>query len=601
MKNHLLLVNATHPYQGTPQELIDVGGGQLLEKECAQMFQALLSACHADHQILPVSGYRTHIEQAKLYADSVAENGLDFTKKFVAPAGTSEHETGLAIDVGENAAEIDFICPSFPPTGVCLSFLKQAPRFGFILRYPQGKEKITGISYEPWHFRYVGTPHAEIMSRFGMVLEEYLEFLHGFTAHAPFCLQTELGKTALYFTPDISDSLSEKSEIFKLDDGFVVASYFSQLDVCPKKHRAWAEIDLHQIDQNLISLRHLLPAQCQIMPVLKANANGHGMLALAKHLNGKVPCFAVSTLEEGVALREAGVCGEILVLGYTHPKDASVLSAYHLTQTLLSLHYAQALSEQGFDMNCHVKLDTGMHRLGESAQASYLAELYRLPHLTVTGTYTHLLMSDSLTAEAKACSQEQIQVFYRAIAALKDSGISPGRVHIQSSYGVLNYPELSCDCARVGVALFGTVASSRNASGIDFPASLSLRAEVALVRTLSAGESAGYNRSFQAHRDSRIAILSIGYADGLSRALSNSGAYCLLHGQRAPIVSNMCMNQLTVDVTDIPNVQPGDIATFIGQDGSEYISAIQLADWSNTIVPETTANLAESLPRIYHD
>lgn len=177
----LILVNARNPVQSiSPVPLIPTehrADAVLLEMSTAALFHGLLRFIGCTREIIPVSGYRSHREQKKLYADSLEENGVEFTKQYVALPGCSEHETGLAVDVGENLGEIDLIRPVFPDAGKCGEFRRHAADYGFIQRYGREKERITGISHEPWHFRYVGCPHAKIMRQRGLCLEEYVEFL----------------------------------------------------------------------------------------------------------------------------------------------------------------------------------------------------------------------------------------------------------------------------------------------------------------------------------------------------------------------------------------------------------------------------------------
>ena len=182
----LALVNPAHPLQArpAPEALVPAmpdAPGVLLARQAAVMLAALLDGIRAAGRIVPVSGWRSHAEQQALYADSVRDNGLEFTQKYVALPGCSEHETGLAIDVGEAREVIDFIRPAFPDTGVCAAFRRAAARYGFIERYPKGAQAVTGIGHEPWHFRYVGNPHATIMQNKNLCLEEYIDYLKQFT------------------------------------------------------------------------------------------------------------------------------------------------------------------------------------------------------------------------------------------------------------------------------------------------------------------------------------------------------------------------------------------------------------------------------------
>ena len=179
----LILINSRHPLRGGGEEdlsgLCCVGGSVRLKAQCAAALGAALAAVSAQGQIVPVSGWRSEAEQRRIYSECLADDGEEFTRKFVALPGCSEHQTGLAIDLGEKRESIDFIRPEFPSSGICESFRQRAPEFGFIERYPRGAESITEIAYEPWHFRYVGYPHSVIMSGMGLTLEEYHEFLKG--------------------------------------------------------------------------------------------------------------------------------------------------------------------------------------------------------------------------------------------------------------------------------------------------------------------------------------------------------------------------------------------------------------------------------------
>lgn len=174
-----VLVNASSPIERYPGEedlapVMDSFPDVLMERTAAEALKALLEEIGSGDRIVPVSGWRSHREQQKIWDDTIAEKGELFTRKYVAVPGCSEHETGLAIDLAENAPEIDFICPEFPRTGICGKFRERAPHYGFIERYPKGKESVTGIGAEPWHFRYVGLPHSLIMTGLGLVLEEYV-------------------------------------------------------------------------------------------------------------------------------------------------------------------------------------------------------------------------------------------------------------------------------------------------------------------------------------------------------------------------------------------------------------------------------------------
>lgn len=367
--------------------------------------------------------------------------------------------------------------------------------------------------------------------------------------------------------------------------------------------RAWREIDLEALAWNARELQGALAPGCRLMAVLKADAYGHGAVAAAKMLMRQgVEAFAVACMEEGITLRQAGVKGVILVLGYTPPELAECLAHWQLTQTAVDADHAARLSRQGVPLQVHLALDTGMHRLGIPAQDHLaLTQVFQLPSLKITGVFSHLCVSDSTSQEDEAYTHWQLEQFYAAVDWLRSCGWDPGAVHIQASYGVWNLPPQPCAYARVGIALYG-VASDKAPlrRSLDLRPVLSLRARVALVRDIPAGSGAGYGLAFRAERDTRLAVVSIGYADGLPRDLAQRGGVLLLHGRRCPMVGRLCMDQLLVDVTDIPEVRAGDCATLIGRDGREELRAEEVAQCCGTISNELLSRLGTRLPKVFH-
>ncbi len=212
---NLILVNAEHPvHLETAEPCVPVAGSRVrLQQRAAAVLQHMLIRLGCAGQILPVSGYRRLAEQQQIWDDSMRDHGETFTRQYVALPGSSEHQTGLAIDLGLNQGEIDFIRPAFPYEGICQRFREAAPQYGFIERYPAGKEAITGIAHECWHFRYVGVPHAQIMTRRGMVLEEYIEYLKRFSPNGPHLTETCGNRLfAIYHLP------LEQAATHRLDD-----------------------------------------------------------------------------------------------------------------------------------------------------------------------------------------------------------------------------------------------------------------------------------------------------------------------------------------------------------------------------------------------
>ena len=363
--------------------------------------------------------------------------------------------------------------------------------------------------------------------------------------------------------------------------------------------RAYLEIDLNNLEHNVKVLKRAMPQKCELMAVVKAEAYGHGLYEIATHLNKiGVKAFAVATIDEGIKLRQYGVLGEILILGYTAPARAKELRKYDLTQTLIDYKYALLLDKQGYDVMTHIKVDTGMHRLGFDAKdIEKISAVFSMKHIKVSGIYTHLCAADSVDEKDIFFTNVQIESFYNLLNQLKEKGITIPKIHIQSSYGLLNYPELKCDYVRVGVSLYGVLSSpnDRTKLHLDLRPVLSLKSRVILLREIKKGESVGYSRSFVANRDSLIALLPVGYEDGYPRNLSCGKSYVLINGHQAPVVGKICMDQLAVDVTDIPNVKTGSIATLIGKDGKEEITAPMVAESAESITNELLSRMGHRL------
>ena len=371
-------------------------------------------------------------------------------------------------------------------------------------------------------------------------------------------------------------------------------------DAAPgRKDRAWVEIHLPSLSHNVSVLRGKLPKGCEIMAVIKANAYGHGDVCIARHLQTLgIGAYAVATIDEGIRLRKHGVLGIILILGFTDPMRSGELTRYRLTQTVADCAHARRLNDAKRLLMVHIKVDTGMHRLGEDAgNVPEIAALFRYEYLKVNGIYTHLCVPECRSEDDIAFTDLQVKRFYDLLNALKAQGLAIPKAHLLSSYGVINCRNAKADYARVGLALYGVPGTpyDQNDFSILRPV-LALRTRVALVRSIRKGEAAGYGRQFVASRDTDIAVLSIGYADGVPRCLSDKG-YVLIRGCTAPIIGRICMDQTMVDVTGLA-VQCGDVATLIGRDGSAEISAAEMANRCGTITNEILSRLSDRLKRI---
>ncbi len=383
---------------------------------------------------------------------------------------------------------------------------------------------------------------------------------------------------------------------------FVVAMVLARFrPTAFEKDRAWIELDVGALAHNVKTLQSLLPEGCELMPAVKAEGYGHGAVLISRELNRLgVRAFCVACVSEGVQLRRAGVKGEILVLGYTHPRQFGLLRRYRMTQAVVDSAYGEELAKYRRKLRVHIAVDTGMHRIGiPCGRQDELEKIFSYPNLKVEGIFSHLCVADSGEARKIAYTQQQAKAFFEAVDELEKKGCHCPKKHLAASSGVLNYPQYVGDYARVGIILYGVSSEEEdmNRSGASFRPVLSLKARVASVRELAPGEGAGYGLAFVAKRPTRLAVITIGYADGLSRALSCGRGAVLIRGHRAPIAGRVCMDQTLVDVTGIPDVQTGDIAVLIGRSGSETLSAYEMAQAADTITNEIFTSLGARLTR----
>lgn len=371
-----------------------------------------------------------------------------------------------------------------------------------------------------------------------------------------------------------------------------------------EKGRAWIELDRENLRHNVRYFQKLLPEGCRLMPAVKANAYGHGAVPVAEELEGLgVEDFCVASAAEGAELRRAGVRGQILILGYTHPRDFGALSEYGLTQTVLDCAYGEELKASGKDLQVHAGIDTGMHRLGEAwDNQAGIRELWDGGNLRITGVYSHLCTSDGDTEADRAYMRLQEARFLEVVKSLREDGKTGFSVHLQGSYGILNGDRLAgrYDYARAGVALYGVFSepSPSLEQRFDLRPVLSLKARIGCVRSLKEGEGAGYGLAWKADGVRRIAAAALGYADGYPRALSGRGQ-ALVRGKRVPVVGRVCMDQLLLDVTDVPGVRPGEEAVFIGKSGGQEIRAEEMAEKAGTISNEILSRMGERLCRFW--
>lgn len=368
----------------------------------------------------------------------------------------------------------------------------------------------------------------------------------------------------------------------------------------PAAHGAVAEIDCAALRHNIQALQNRLPTGCVLMPALKADGYGHGAVAVAKVLRSAgVHHCCVANVPEGVALRKHGVRGTILVLGFTPVEQLHLVRRFHLTQTILDCAYAQQVDAADAPIRAHIKVDTGMHRLGEdAANLPQIRAMLQMKNLRVEGIYTHLCVCDDTLPEHAAITHGQVERFQTLVRQLQSEGYNLP-AHLHSSYGVLNYPCAGMQFARTGVALYGVVDPARaKVQPGEFRPALRLKTQVALLREVPAGQGVGYGLDDAAAGPRRVAMLPIGYADGLPRTLSNGVGRVLVCGQYAPIVGRVCMDQTTIDVTGLP-AACGDEVVLIGTQGKRTITVVEVAHRAGTIPNELLSRLGHRLPRVY--
>ena len=371
----------------------------------------------------------------------------------------------------------------------------------------------------------------------------------------------------------------------------------------PHATRAWVEIDLPAIDRNVGRIKQSLPPHVRYVAVVKANAYGHGMPEVATRLlQAGVDCFAVANVGEAARLREVGHDADILLLSPTLPTEMPRAVALDLDVTLNAVAEAAELERcaaaAGRTVRVHIKVDTGMGRAGVwHAQARELIAFVRAAtHLAWRGLYTHFSEADADTD----FTAEQRRIFLALLDEVPAEERARLLVHADNSAGLETFSAASpFNAVRIGLMQYGLPPSAGSflASLRPEPV-LSFHARVVLVKDLPAGTAVSYNRTKVLARDSRVAIVAVGYGDGVPTAASNRGSF-LLHGRRCPILGRVTMDQTIVDVTDVPGVAVGDIATILGAQGGDRITVREFCAWSDCIPWEALCTLTQRVQRVY--
>ncbi|MDD2619830.1 MAG: alanine racemase [Syntrophomonadaceae bacterium] len=364
----------------------------------------------------------------------------------------------------------------------------------------------------------------------------------------------------------------------------------------------WAEIDLNAIKHNLASVRKVV-APAMIMAVVKADGYGHGMLEVSQTcLQEGVECLGVASLDEALFLRESGIRAPILVLGYIPEEFAELTIKNDIRASVFTFAFAEALSKAAVKLsqkaNLHIKIDTGMGRLGFSPMLeniNIITQINELPGIRVEGIFTHFAESDSLK---KDFSHEQLAIFSNIILALEQLGMSIPWKHCSNSAALMDIPESHFNMVRAGIVLYGLYPSPFvKQEKLPIIPAMTLKSRISFLKELEEGHSVSYDRTYYCSRRTKVATVPIGYGDGYSRLLSNRG-YAVIRGQAVPLIGNVCMDQCMFDVSKLDEVKEGDEVILFGRP-ENGITADDLARIIGTINYEVICSHSARVPRIY--
>lgn len=372
-------------------------------------------------------------------------------------------------------------------------------------------------------------------------------------------------------------------------------------------HRAYAEINLEALRKNVLASRSMLPEGTGIIAVVKTDAYGHGAVQVAEAVRDLVAGYAVATLDEALELRNAGIDSPILILGYISPREYQEAVRQDIILSIYSYEQAEELSKFAGKMGrrgrCHIKVDTGMNRIGFPAKrmedmeptAEVIERIKALPNLICDGIFMHFATADEAD---KSKARKQYENFCTLIDVLKEKNITFTYRHCSNSAAIVDMPECTFEWVRQGITLYGLKPSETLQNPVKLYPVMSLKCHVVHIKTIYAGDEVSYEGIYKADCERRIATISIGYGDGYPRSLSNKG-YVLIRGKKAPITGRVCMDQLMVDITDIPQVELEDDVTLMGEDSGSIITAEELGNLSGRFNYELVCDINKRVKRLY--
>jgi alanine racemase len=368
--------------------------------------------------------------------------------------------------------------------------------------------------------------------------------------------------------------------------------------------RAYAEINLDAINHNVMQVKQAVGNDVKVMAVIKADGYGHGAAEVANSLHKiGVDAFAVAIIDEGIALRKQGIQLPILILGYTSPYQYGELVNYELTQTVFRYEMAEKISEFAVLLNktakIHIKVDTGMNRIGfkdceESVEI--IKKINKLPNIEIEGIFTHFACADELD---KTSAKHQYERFRKFTEQLEEAGVCIPVKHVSNSAAIIDLKDYRLNMVRSGIMTYGLYPSEEvDKEEIKLQPALSFKSHIIYIKEVPAGQGVSYGSTYVTTRDTKIATIPVGYADGYPRALSSKGRV-LIRGQYAPIIGRICMDQFMVDVTDVDGVQELDDVTLVGRDG-EHVITVEEVSAEHSFNYEFICGLTRRVPRIYY-
>ena len=369
--------------------------------------------------------------------------------------------------------------------------------------------------------------------------------------------------------------------------------------------RVCANIDLDAVAYNMEQMKQNIRPETKVMAVIKADGYGHGAVQIAEMMErwNYIWGFAVATLDEAVVLRTEGIQKPILVLGCVFPDQYMEMLKHEIRMNIYTEEMAESISRmaarEGKTAYMHIKLDTGMSRLGfgiNEQSAETIKRISKMPNVNMEGIFTHFTKADE---KDKSFTKKQIQEFVWMTERLKEKNVRFTYEHCSNSAGIIDVPEANFDIVRAGISTYGLYPSEEvDKTNVKLKPALALKSHVAFVKEIERGTPVSYGGTFVAKEKMKIATIPVGYADGYPRSLSNKG-YVLIRGKKAPILGRVCMDQFMVDVTQIEGVSFGDKVTMIGKDGNEILPVEVLSELSGRFNYEFVCDLGKRIPRVY--